>query len=60
MQSLLYRCPDGYLFSSATLRCNKESEVMCPASRLGADTFSDVSYIQLTERQLDAFFQRWS
>ena len=55
MQSLLYRCPEGYLFNGAELRCRKEAEVTCietPETRA-------VNIIQLTENMLDSFFERW-
>ena len=29
-QSLLYRCPPGYLFSTVIVRCAKEEDVSCP------------------------------
>ena len=29
-QSLLYRCPPGYLFSTVIVRCAKQEEVSCP------------------------------
>ena len=29
-QSLLYRCPPGYLFSKVIVRCAKEEDVSCP------------------------------
>ena len=29
-QSLLYRCPPGYLFSTVVVRCAKEEDVSCP------------------------------
>ena len=54
-QSLLYRCPEGYLFNSSSLRCKKETEVTCiesPETRA-------VQIIQLTEDMLDTFFSRW-
>ena len=30
LQSLLYRCPPGYLFSTVIVRCAKQEEVSCP------------------------------
>lgn len=56
MQSLLYRCPPGYLFNSSSLRCKKEEDVSCvetPETR-------NVEIIQLTEAGLEAFFSKWS
>ena len=32
LQSLLYRCPPGYLFSTVIVRCAKQEEVSCPLS----------------------------
>ena len=56
VQSLLYRCPPGYLFNSSSLRCKKEVDVSCvetPETR-------NVEIIQLTEAGLEAFFSKWS
>jgi len=56
LQSLLYRCPPGYLFNSSSLRCKKEEDVSCvetPETR-------NVEIIQLTEAGLEAFFSKWS
>ena len=55
-QSLLYRCPAGYLFNSASLRCKKAEDVSCvetPETR-------GVDIIQLTEDMLDSFFDKWN
>ena len=54
-QSLLYRCPNGYLFNNAELRCKKEEDVTCvdtPETR-------NVNIIQLTEDMLESFFNKW-
>ena len=55
-QSLLYRCPEGYLFSSSTLRCKKEEDVSCVES---VETRNIVT-IQLTVDMLEQFFNKWS
>lgn len=59
LESLLYRCPDGYLFSSATLRCAKEEDVSCEEGDNETRNL-DVEFIQLTREQLPTFFQRWT
>jgi len=56
LESLLYRCPEGYLFSSSTLRCKKEDDVTCVE---GVET-RNINTIQLTEEMLDSFFNKWS
>jgi len=62
LESLLYRCPDGYLFSSSTLRCAKEEDVTCEIemNENNDSRTLDVDFIQLTQKQLPAFFQRWT
>jgi len=55
LESLLYRCPPGYLFNSAVLRCKKED-----ASCLETPETRGVNIIQLTEDMLDSFFNKWS
>ena len=54
-QSLLYRCPDGYLFSSASLRCARADDLSCVPS---ADARTAPA-ILLTPDQLDNFFATW-
>merc|ERR1711988_1159195 len=44
LESLLYRCPTGYLFSSAVLRCRKEDDVTC----LDSPETRNVNVIQLS------------
>jgi len=56
LQSLLYRCPEGYLFSSSTLRCKKEEDVSCVES---VET-RNIATIQLTVDMLEQFFNKWS
>jgi len=56
LEALLYRCPDGYLFSSSVLRCARADDATCVAA--GADTRS-IPVTQLTEQQLNAFFNTW-
>jgi len=56
LESLLYRCPDGYLFSSSSLRCKKEDDISCVEK---AET-RNVNIIQLTESMLESFFAKWS
>ena len=55
-QALLYRCPEGYLFSSSVLRCKKEEDVSC----IDTPETRNVNVIQLTENNLEAFFNKWS
>jgi len=56
LEALLYRCPEGYLFSSSVLRCKKEEDVSC----IDTPETRNVNVIQLTENNLEAFFNQWS
>lgn len=58
LQALLYRCPEGYLFSSASLRCAKKANVAC-TSGSGLPDFRSVPVTQLIETELEAFFSTW-
>jgi len=62
LESLLYRCPEGYLFSSSTLRCAKEEDVTCDIEMTANNDSRtlDIEFIQLTQQQLPDFFQRWT
>jgi hypothetical protein len=62
LESLLYRCPEGYLFSSSTLRCAKEEDVTCNIETTANNDSRtlDIEFIQLTQQQLPDFFQRWT
>jgi hypothetical protein len=60
LESLLYRCPPGYLFSTVIVRCAKQEEVSCPLEPPPEADFRGVSTIQLSVNQLDAFFARWA
>ena len=55
-QSLLYRCPDGYLFSNSILRCKKEEDITCVNKIESRNIFT----LQLTEDMLDSFFAEWT
>ncbi len=57
-QSLLFRCPEGYLFSSARLRCAKKDSVTC-TSVYGLADFPVYPVTQLLESELEAFFATW-
>ena len=46
-QSLLYRCPPGYLFSTVIVRCAKQEEVSCP---LDQPSEADFRYKQFVQR----------
>jgi len=56
LQSLLYRCPDGYLFSNSILRCKKEEDITCVNKIESRNIFT----LQLTEDMLDSFFAEWT
>jgi hypothetical protein len=58
LQALLYRCPEGYLFSSAQLRCAKKQAVTC-TSGSGLPDFRSLPVTQLMESELEAFFTTW-
>jgi len=60
LESLLYRCPPGYLFSTVIVRCAKQEEVSCPLDQPSEADFRGVNTIQLTVNQLDDFFARWA
>lgn len=59
LEALLYRCPEGYLFSSPKLRCRKAEEVSCPIVSVEEDVFRTIPFVQLREEQLDLFFMKW-
>merc|ERR1719312_26683 len=59
LESLLYRCPDGYRFSSAVLRCDKADNSSCTTGPLALESRNAPAY-QLTVSQLDSFFARYS
>lgn len=56
LQSLLYRCPEGYLFSSSTLRCARADDLTCLT---GVADLRSTPVNQLAVEELDAFFNRW-
>jgi len=58
LESLLYRCPEGYRFSSAILRCDKDENTTCKSTSLTQQSRSGPVY-QLSVAELDAFFSRW-
>jgi len=58
LESLLYRCPEGYIFSSPSLRCEKEENVLCSLPQSSQD-FRGVSFTQLQEEDLENFFKRF-
>ena len=55
LQALLYRCPAGFLFSSAALRCRQEEDVSC----VEAVETRDITTIQLTVAELEPFFAQF-
>lgn len=59
LESLLYRCPSGYLFSSPALRCEKEENVSCSPSSSSQDA-RVVSFTQLQEEDLEEFFKQFT
>jgi len=56
LESLLYRCPSGYLFNSSIHRCKKEEDITC----LEKLETRNINTIQLTEDMLDSFFAKWA
>lgn len=56
----LYKCPGGYLFSDAVLRCQKEEEVECDKVPDTLRIRAEPTPITLRISELDAFFSRWS
>merc|ERR1711892_810450 len=55
LESLLYRCPSGYIFSSSILRCKKEKDITCVNKLEGRN----INTIQLTVEMMDSFFDKW-
>jgi len=55
LESLLYRCPAGYLFSSSSLRCAPAADMTC----LTGAAERGLPAIQLSVQQLDQFFARF-
>jgi len=55
LESLLYRCPENYLFASTTLRCAPADDISC----MTGATERGLPSIQLSVAQLDSFFNRF-
>jgi len=59
LESLLYRCPEGYRFSSSILRCDKIENTTCQSKEPQIESRHAPVY-QLTIDELDSFFARWN
>jgi len=57
LESLLYRCPEGYLFASSSLRCAPAEDITCMTPAV--ERFGQLPAIQLTVAQLDSFFSKF-
>jgi hypothetical protein len=55
LESLLYRCPEGYLFASSSLRCAPATDFTC----LTGAAERGLPAIQLSVQELDQFFTRF-
>jgi len=56
LESLLYRCPDGYLFANSRLRCAPAADISCVNSKTSLPA---APFYQLEEDMMDAFFNRF-